>query len=350
ANRPGANDLSWYKNIPVPTSYMVCDTQFDFFGGYDYDAEGGFIHVADKHIAPGKKQWTWGNDEFGWAWDRELTDRIGPTGRPAPYIELMAGVYTDNQPDFTYLLPYETKTFSQFWWPYKKIGPVQNATKDAAVRMVQNEDGTLDLGAVASRRIENARILLRDGEAVLLDETIELSPDRPWHQPSFKCDAVDFQTLELSVEGFVSYQPVNVDELERNRDVATEPPMPADIKTIDELYLTAEHLEQYRHPTRYPEIYWDEILRRDPMDVRTNIAVGRKKLNQGLLDEAAEHFEKAIQRLTHRHPNPCTGEAHYYLGLARRFQGLENQAVDAFYKATWNFEWRTAAYYEMALL
>ena len=349
ANRPGANDLSRYKNIPVPTSYMICDTQFDFFGGYDYDAGGGFIHVADRYLSPGKKQWTWGNHDFGWAWDRELTDRVGPTGRPAPYIELMAGVYTDNQPDFTYLLPYETKTFSQFWWPYKKIGPVQNATKDAAVRMVRNADGTLDLGAVASRKLAGVRIVLREGAAVLLDETVDLSPDQPWHNPAFPF-AGDFQALEISVEGFVAYQPVDVSKLERNRDKATEPPMPDAIESIDELYLTAEHLEQYRHPTRYPEIYWDEILRRDPLDARTNIAYGRKKLNQGLLSEAAAYFETAIQRLTLRHPNPCTGEAHYYLGLVRRFQGFEKAAYAALYKATWSYEWRAAAYYELALL
>lgn len=72
--------------------------------------------VANKHLSPGKKQWTWGNHEFGWAWDRELTDEGGP------YVELMAGVYTDNQPDFSYLAPYETKTFSQYWWPYQKLG------------------------------------------------------------------------------------------------------------------------------------------------------------------------------------------------------------------------------------
>jgi hypothetical protein len=55
------------------------------------------VHVANHHIAPGKKQWTWGNHEFGYAWDASLTDADGP------YIELMAGVYTDNQPDFAYL-------------------------------------------------------------------------------------------------------------------------------------------------------------------------------------------------------------------------------------------------------
>ncbi len=350
ASRTGANDLSWYKNIPVPTSYMVCDTSFGFFGGYDYAAEGGFVHVASKHISPGKKQWTWGNHEFGWAWDRELTDRIGRTGRPAPYIELMAGVYTDNQPDFSYLMPYETKTFSQFWWPYKKIGPVQNATQDAAVRMVRNGDGTLDLGAVASRRLEGVRIILRDGDQVLLDETVDISPDKPWHQPSFTCDFSDFYALVFALEGFVSYRPPNVAELVRNREVATEPPLPEEMESIDELYLTAEHLEQYRHPTRYPEIYWDEILRRDPLDARTNIAYGRRKMGQGLLDEAAVCFESAIRRLTHRHPNPCTGEAHYYLGLVRRFQNRFDEAYAALYKATWNYEWRAAAYCELAML
>lgn len=62
---PGTR-LDWYKNIPVPTSYMICNTDKDFFGGYDHGARGGVVHVASHHIAPGKKQWTWGNHEFGW--------------------------------------------------------------------------------------------------------------------------------------------------------------------------------------------------------------------------------------------------------------------------------------------
>ena len=65
-------DISWYKNIPVPTSYMVTESQYDFFGGYDYSAQAGVVHVADRFIAPGKKLWTWGNGDFGYAWDREL--------------------------------------------------------------------------------------------------------------------------------------------------------------------------------------------------------------------------------------------------------------------------------------
>ena len=74
------------------------------------------VHVANHHISPGKKQWTWGNHEFGYAWDRNLTDNDGP------YIELMAGVYTDNQPDFSFLAPWETKTFTQYWYPIHASG------------------------------------------------------------------------------------------------------------------------------------------------------------------------------------------------------------------------------------
>ena len=104
---------------------MITSTKDDFFGGYDHAVEAGVVHVANHHIAPGKKQWTWGNHEFGYHWDRCLTDP--EQGVYAPYIELMAGVYTDNQPDFSFLAPGETKTFSQFWYPIRKIGPPQAA-------------------------------------------------------------------------------------------------------------------------------------------------------------------------------------------------------------------------------
>ena len=281
--RPGANDLSWYKNIPVPTSYMVCDTRYDFFGGYDHDAAGGFVHVADRHIAPGKKQWTWGNGEFGWAWDRELTDKNGP------YVELMAGVYTDNQPDFSYLAPYETKTFSQFWWPYQAIGPLHNATRDIAVSLTPVAGGEVSVGVASARRLQGARIVLRDGVDTLLEESVVLAPDRPWGPMKLASTATPgslvLRVYDAEGEELIAYRPVDPTGSAANnrsrREVATEPPAPRDIKSVDELYLTAEHLTQYRHPTRSPEAYWTEALRRDPEDARTNIDVGRRRLTQG---------------------------------------------------------------------
>ena len=132
------DDLSWYANIPVPTSYMITATTGYFFGGYDHAAEAGVVHVANHHIAPGKKQWTWGNHEFGYNWDRCLTDPDAG-GVYAPYIELMAGVYTDNQPDFSFLAPGETKTFSQYWYPIRRLGVPQAANLQAAMSLCTSE-------------------------------------------------------------------------------------------------------------------------------------------------------------------------------------------------------------------
>lgn len=347
--RPGANDLTWYQNIPVPTSYMICQTGQDFFGGYDYTAEGGYVHVADRHISPGKKQWTWGNHAFGCAWDRELTDNNGP------YVELMAGVYTDNQPDFSYLAPYETKTFSQYWWPYRKLGPVQQATKDLAIRLVVREDGTIDLGVAASRRLEDLRVELREGDRSLLEVNIDVAPGDPWmcgeilnlvgeNPAALHCRVTQSDTL------VIEYRPTGNENQTRDRQLATEPPLPDQIHSSDELYFTGEHLELNRHPTRYPELYWEEALQRNPMDVRCNIALGKQKLGRGLMDAASEHFMTAIRRLTFRHPNPDTGEAHYYLGLTLRYQDRYEEAYPLIYKATWDDGFRAPAYYELGCL
>ncbi|MDB6080295.1 MAG: hypothetical protein JWO82_4042, partial [Akkermansiaceae bacterium] len=348
-NRPGENDLGWYKNIPVPTSYMVCQTRFDFFGGYDFEADGGFVHVADREIAPGKKQWTWGNHEFGWAWDRELTDENGP------YVELMAGVYTDNQPDFTYLQPYETKTFSQFWWPIKGLGPVQNANTRAAVRLVVNADRSIELGVAVSEAIPGAQVILRDGDRVLFKGTLDLAPGAAWKQDGLSFSGDEETSLHVVLsdgkgEEILDYRPVDRGALTRDRQVATEPPAPEEIASSDELYFGGEHLEQYRHPTRDPELYWNEALKRDPNDSRVHTALGRRALDRGETEVALRHLKLAIGRVTSRHPNPVTGEAHYFMGLALKRAGNPVAAKDALAKAAWSYAWRAAANYQLATL
>src|SRR5206468_2188285 len=56
--------------------------------------------------------------------------------------------------------------------------------------------------------------------------------------------------------------------------VAAEPKPPEQIESLDELYLTGLHLEQYRHATRMPDAYWAEGLRREPNDSRLRNAMG----------------------------------------------------------------------------
>ena len=340
------NDLSWYANIPVPTSYMVANSKGDFAGGYDHAARAGMVHVANHHIAPGKKQWTWGNHEFGYAWDRSLTDSDGP------YVELMAGVYTDNQPDFSFLAPGETKTFSQYWYPIREIGVPDLANLDAAVRLEREAD-RMKVHLLVTSRLPEAVLSLRCGGKEIAVWRGELKPEFPLHKEFYVAD--EHQDLELllkidsGVDGDVilRYAPEQIIPA-TSPIIAVEPGLPEIIDSSDELYLIGLHLEQYRHATRNPESYWLEAVRRDCGDSRSNHALGRWHLRRGEFEKAEEYLRAAIARLTERNHNPYDGEPHYNLGLALSYQGRISEAYEAFYKSTWNAAWRGPAYHRLA--
>jgi tetratricopeptide (TPR) repeat protein len=362
------NDLSFYANIPVPTSYMCMGSKEDFFGGYDYFAQAGIVHVANHHISPGKKQWTWGNHEFGYAWDRNLTD-ADARGEFPPYIEIMAGVYTDNQPDFSFIQPGETKTWSQFWYPIQKIGAARHANLDAALslRLANSE---LQLGVAVTGNQPRSLIVIAAKGKTIAQFNCDLSPTTPFVEKIRLSKNLAENDLQITVSGangreLIFYRP-KPRVKGKVPPPATEPPAPEKISSADELFITGLHLEQYRHATRSPVIYWREALRRDPLDSRCNNALGLWHLKRGEFVEAEKHFRKAIERLTRRNGNPYDGEPFYNLGLCLRFQfvGLENrqsagwpsaktnrqfeEAYDSFYKATWNQAWCAASFHALA--
>ncbi|MBC8094290.1 MAG: DUF5107 domain-containing protein, partial [Akkermansiaceae bacterium] len=346
------NDLSFYANIPVPTSYMCMGSKQDFFGGYDFFAQAGIIHFANHHISPGKKQWTWGNHEFGYAWDRNLTDR-DERNEFGPYIEIMAGVYTDNQPDFSFLQPGETKAWSQYWYPIQKIGPAQNANLDAAVSL-KLEAKQFFVGVSVTREFPKATIRL-ESESGAAEWDADLTPGKPFVlesvQPRKAWKVGDAKLCVFDRQGneIISYEP-QIRIKSKVPPPATEPPRPRAIPSTDELFITGLHLDQYRHATRCPTEYWGEALRRDPLDARCNNALGLWHLRRGEFTVAEKHFRQAIQRLTRRNSNPADGEAFYNLGLCLRHLDRDDEAYEAFYKACWNQAWMAAGYHALAEL
>jgi tetratricopeptide (TPR) repeat protein len=341
------NDLSWYANIPVPTSYMAVGSREDFHGGYDHGAKAGVVLIADHHIAPGKKQWTWGNHNFGYAWDRNLTDEDGP------YIELMSGVYTDNQPDFSFLAPGETKVFSQFWYPIRQIGPPQKANVDAALSFTIL-DRLARVGVCATQVFPSLRVQLRAHGKTVAEWSADVGPGKAFVEGAYLPSDIretDLSAILTTGDGreLLRYvpSPIATDEVP---SPATEPLPPEDISSTDELYVTGLHLEQYRHATRDAEAYWREALRRDSGDSRCNNAMGVWHLRRGELEEAAACFQNAIRRLSCQNANPNEGEPYYNLGLTLRFMGREDEAYAAFFKSTWNQAWQSAAFFALAEL
>lgn len=339
-------DISCYRNIKVPTSYMAAHSDYDFIGNYDEKLDAGLLHVADHHISPGKKQWTWGNSDFGQAWDRNLTDEDGP------YIELMTGVYADNQPDFTWLKPYEEKTFTQYFMPYKHVGRVKNATKDASVNL-ELEGHNCIIKAYASGVFPQCQIkVCENGETIFADQA-DLSPTEIYDAAfTTELDSLTGCTLTITdVHGntLVSYTEVE-QELEATPDPADPLLPPSELKSTEELYLGALHLEQYRHATFSPDDYYLEGLRRDPSDIRLNNGYGLLQYRRGNFEEAVKLFKKAIEKQTWKNPNPYHGECYFNLGLALVMTGKLDEAYDAFYKATWSYETQSSGFYWLSAL
>lgn len=340
-------DISMYKNIKVPTSYMAAHSDFDFIGNYDTGREAGLVHVADHHISPGKKQWTWGNSDFGRAWDRNLTETDGP------YIELMTGVFADNQPDFTWLKPYEEKTFTQYFMPYKGVGRIKNATKDAMVNL-EIEKNTGRILLYTSGIYEGLQLIVKNQEQkILYKNVLDTTPEKHFEDTftTHLASPVGCTVSVIAKNGqlLVSYTSTEK-KLEPTPNPADPLPAPQELKSTEELFLGAQHLEQYRHATYEPADYYLEGLRRDPSDLRLNNGYGLLLLKRGNFSEAVKYFQKAIEKQTWKNPNPYYGECYFNLGLAHTYLCKDQKAYDAFYKATWNYETQSSSFYWLAAL
>ena len=400
-------DISNYKNIKVPTSYMAVNSKYDFEGGYENDTKAGMLHVASHHFSPGKKQWTWGNGDFGRAWDRNLTDR-GPAPAPSligrgvdsssaekvgvqgncpppsqggaggeslfrPYIELMAGVYTENQPDFTWLMPYEEKQFVQYFMPYREIGIVKQATKDFVMNIESltpnpspKGEGSVCFKVLATSKQEVRIVLQHDDGTEYYNKVVTLSPEK------VLTEVVECPNASLSELTFTILSPLSTfhfpllswhaepDDIRPIPDAAEAALTPEETKTNDQLYLTGLHLEQYRHATWSALDYYEEALRRDPNDVRCLNQAGLWYLRRGRFDKAEGYLRRAVKIWQKRNPNPYDGEPLFNLALTLKYQGLAeivnrkssnsklNEAYERFWKATWNKGWADAGYFEAA--
>ncbi len=338
-------DISRYKNIPVPTSYMADRSKYDFVGGYEHDTHGGLLHIANHNISPGKKQWTWGNGDFGKTWDRNLTDSNGP------YIELMCGVFTDNQPDFSWLMPYEEKSFKQYFMPYRDIGVVKNSTKEAMLNLEINKDEAI-IKVYTTSIYENAKVELKHYGKNLLSETFDFSPEVSFNKSVALNKGIQNDELLIKVTDskgkiLVAWQPEK-DDGKKIPEPAAPAKFPDEIEEIEQLYLTGLHLEQYRHATYDPADYYKEALKRDPGDIRCNNSMGLWQMRHGRFEQAEKYFRNAVSTITKRNPNPYDGEPYYNLGCSLKLQGRLDEAYEAFYKAVWNAAWQDAAYFSLA--
>jgi tetratricopeptide (TPR) repeat protein len=341
-------DVGWWKNSPGSNSFFAYDLKEDFMGGYDHGKDAGTVHIGDHNIVKGAKLWEWGSGPRGQATEARLTENDGP------YVEIMVGAFSDNQPDYSWIKPYEVKTFKQYWFPVRGIGGFKNANLNGAVNLESRDNDQVFLGYYSTSELKRARIVLKDRDKTIFTEETMISPGKPFTKlirMTHPAELTDLYTEMVNAEDGVmllSYRPRKAEYPEKLPGIVERPAPPEKIATTEELYLTGKRIEQFYNPSLNPADYYSEALRRDPGDVRSNTAMGSILLKKGDYEGARSFLLRAVKRLTKDYTRPSDCEALYLEGLALKSLGLPDEAADTLYRATWDYQYHSPAYLELA--
>ena len=285
------------------------------------------------------------------AWDCvTLTDSDGA------YVELMTAAYSDNQPDYCWINPQETKEFTAYWYGIRNLNNVNRGNEKATVNMDINPSGDIHVAANVTQIRRNAKVEVTHNGKVLYSKVATMAPDKPFAD-DFKVDATEVaEPTEVlmslySAEGelLIDYHPYKHDLSKPHpEDLLPVNPDPKSIENTEELFYVGMRNLQFHQAHTDPMDYFNEVLRRDPGDVRTNTQVGILLRKAGQYEKAAEHLRRAIARQTANYTRPSDGEAMYNLGLILKAQEQWEPAIDTLYRAAWDYEYASAAYYQLA--
>lgn len=335
----GDTDISKHKNTKQATSYFSAASKYDFFGGYDHGKDAGVVHIADAHIAPGKKLFTWAYSQLAKTWENALTDKDGQ------YAELMAGTYSDNQPDFNWIQPGETKTFSQKWFPIHGQGKPTFANDNGA--MFWNGD---KVSVQCVKAVKGAIVrAMKDGK-ILEEKTMDL--------PAYD-DTVVLTSLERAAGVTVSVMDGKRKVFVYEATEKAETPIPEprkelpyfkQVKTAQELYLEGLHVEQYRSPEFSAEACYLESLERDGEFIPSLCSLAEIYLARLQPQKALEYIDRAEKSATRFNTRTESGRVYYLKGLVLEQLKDYEQAYAYYYKAFWLYDSATAAMFRIGLL
>lgn len=342
-------DISWWKNVKESNSFFVHDLREDFMGGYDHGKDAGTVHIGDHNIVKGAKLWEWGSGQRGQATEAVLTENDGP------YVEIMVGAYSDNQPDYSWIRPYEVKEWEQYWYPVKGIKGFKNANLNGAVNLEKGKKNDVFLGYYSTQKIDRAKVILKNKNETVFEKEISVSPDNPFSETislkgSFDIESLYTELVDSDHNVLISYQPVKPEEVQQLPEPWKGYTPPTQLNTVEELYLTGRRVEQFYAPQNDPMDWYMEALKRDSGDIRSNTAVGNIYLKNGDYKNARLYFSRAIERLTGDYTRPDNCEPLYLQGLTLRALGLIDQARDTLYRATWDHAYHSPAYFQLAQL
>jgi Flp pilus assembly protein TadD/histidinol phosphatase-like PHP family hydrolase len=299
----------------LPSSYansiglFAHESKEPFLAVYEPSTHSGTLHWADPMEMPGKKIWTWGHDSAA-----EMRSSLSDDN--SLYVEIQAGVFA-NQETYGMLEPGAQRTFTEYWIPVRAMDGISQASPNAVLNLGRS-GGVLTAQFQANRALNNARLQVMKGTAVLLDQKVSLKPDSPLVRsiPDAGVEKITVRLSDSTGKELLAYTEGEI------RAAGAESVRLGPQPQVDWSALTFDRAtyNDLQGNLFFSANDYHKLLDRAPNDLRALKGAGRMDVTLNRFEEAQTHLADAVKLA------PQDGEAHYYLGLALAGRGSDADA------------------------
>ena len=303
----------------------------NYYVSYYQDEDFGSGHWSDIFGTPGKKIFLWSQARDGAIWENLLTDTNGQ------YVEVQAGrMYNQNsfsssrtpfkQTDFT---PYYSDSWTERWFPVRGTDGVTRVAESGTVHLKYSADG-LNLLFSPIREINDKMMVAVNGEEISNDLLV-MKPTETYNEEYGGIKEEDEIEVYLGTEKLFSSED----------NFTIERPNKADGDALDDLFILAGELEQFRSYERALETYL-ELLEKEPMHLKALERVAELYARRGEIDRGLDYTRKVLKVDTY-----APGTNFIYANL-QKAKGNLTDAKDGFRWAMRSLEYHSASLQQLS--
>src|ERR1035437_8610254 len=303
-------DISLAKNHDEMFAMFAYGCNEPFAGVYEPRTRAGMLHLADPKVLPGKKAWDWGTKV-----NVDLPARVSEDG--STYIEMQFG-NQQNEETAELMPPGTALRIAEMWLPFRDLGGIARATADAVLNLARKDPGQLTIELNVVRSVRNGKLVVRQGDRSLYEETITLEPSAVFHHAleGVSSDAVTVTLSDGSGRALLSHTENEYDAVTAGSvKLGPQSHGPGLRPEAEDGALAWGHQHETEGLLWAAHEDYGRGLPGNPDSGRLHLAIGKVALNLLRFEEALTHLRRAQSKL------PDNPELRYYLGHALLFHG-----------------------------